>query len=114
MVLRLGAHGANTHLRRNSPAVVAGRPAEVPKPNRSSAHVRWMRLARFGVPPALLALDLLSVAIGLVAMENVGRQVGVESPSRKTAAFAVILLILLALGGLYRSRLSLSVLDDAP
>jgi exopolysaccharide biosynthesis polyprenyl glycosylphosphotransferase len=94
--------------------VVAGRPAEVPKPNRSSAHVRWMRLARFGVPPALLALDLLSVAIGLVGMETVGRHMGVESPSRKTAAFAAILLILLALGGLYRSRLSLSVLDDAP
>nr|WP_275586339.1 sugar transferase [Geodermatophilus normandii] len=36
------------------------------------------------------------------------------SPAKKTCAFGVILLGLFMVGGLYRSRLSLSVLDDLP
>jgi exopolysaccharide biosynthesis polyprenyl glycosylphosphotransferase len=73
-----------------------------------------MRLARFGVRPLLLGLDLLAVAIGVLGMEFVGRQTGLDSPSRKTAIFGAIFLALLACRGLYRSRLSLSVLDDVP
>ncbi len=78
------------------------------------AETSWTRLARYGTLPLLLGLDLLAVAIGVVGMEIIGDLIGIDSPSRKTAAFGVILLALLLLAGLYRSRLSLSVLDDLP
>src|SRR5688500_17984967 len=42
----------------------------------------WAKLARFGVLPLLLALDLLAVAVGVLGMEWLGRQVGDDSPSR--------------------------------
>ncbi len=74
----------------------------------------WSQLARFGIRPLLLCLDLMAVAIGVLGMEFVGHHVGIDSPSRKTAAFGVVLIFLLVLAGLYRSRLSLSVLDDLP
>jgi exopolysaccharide biosynthesis polyprenyl glycosylphosphotransferase len=62
----------------------------------------------------LLILDTLAVLVGVVGMEVVAAQLGDEAPARKAAAFGVILLGLFWLGGLYRSRLSLSVLDDLP
>ena len=74
----------------------------------------WARLARFGIRPLLLVLDLIAVAIGVVGMEIVGAALGIDSPSRKTAAFGAVLLLLIWQAGLYRSRLSLSVLDDLP
>ena len=80
----------------------------------SSAADRWVHLARFGIRPLLLSLDLVAVAIGVLGMEMVGRELGIDSPSRKTAAFGAVLIVLLAIAGLYRSRLSLSVLDDLP
>ncbi|MGY1716370.1 exopolysaccharide biosynthesis polyprenyl glycosylphosphotransferase [Geodermatophilus sp. SYSU D01106] len=71
-------------------------------------------LARFGVRPLLLGLDLVAVLVGLVGTEWFGREVGDDSPLRKTIAFAVFFLLALAQAGLYRSRLALSALDDLP
>ncbi len=74
----------------------------------------WRRLAVRGVGPFLAALDLFSVVAGTVAMEVVAASTGGEAPARKTLVFGVLLLLLLRARGLYRSRLSLSVLDDLP
>ncbi len=74
----------------------------------------WTLLSRLGVPPLLIALDGLAVTIGVLGMEVLGRQVGMDSPARKTAAFGAVLIVLLWQAGLYRPRLSLSVLDDLP
>ena len=75
---------------------------------------RWHSLATFGIGPLLVAGDLLAVAVGVVGTEAVGQSIGVDSPARKIAAFGLFLLGLLWTAGLYRSRLSLSVLDDLP
>jgi exopolysaccharide biosynthesis polyprenyl glycosylphosphotransferase len=74
----------------------------------------WTLLSRLGVPPLLIALDGLAVAVGVLGMEVVSREVGLDSPARKTAAFGAVLIVLLWQAGLYRPRLSLSVLDDLP
>ncbi|SEP21273.1 exopolysaccharide biosynthesis polyprenyl glycosylphosphotransferase [Trujillonella endophytica] len=74
----------------------------------------WTRLSRFGIGPLLLALDLVAVGGALVVAEWIGREVGEDSPFRKTAAFAVVFLLAMGQAGLYRSRLALSVLDDLP
>jgi exopolysaccharide biosynthesis polyprenyl glycosylphosphotransferase len=89
-------------------------PAAWPLPEPEVVASAWTHLARFGIRPFLLALDLVAVGIGVLGVELVSRQVGLESPLRKTLAFGVVLLVLFALGGLYRSRLTLSVLDDLP
>jgi exopolysaccharide biosynthesis polyprenyl glycosylphosphotransferase len=75
---------------------------------------RWARMARYGIAPLLLASDLAAVVLGVVGAEIFGSEVGLDSPARKTAAFGIVLLALMAGAGLYRSRLSLSVLDDLP
>ena len=76
---------------------------------------RWHRLTRFNVPSLILAFDVLALVVGVLGAEVVGRGVvGVDSPARQVAAFGAILLLLVFLGGLYRPRLSLSVLDDLP
>jgi exopolysaccharide biosynthesis polyprenyl glycosylphosphotransferase len=77
-------------------------------------HPGWSKLATFGIGPLLLVLDVLAVVVGVVGAELAGIEVGEDAPSRKTAAFGVVLLVLLGSAGLYRSRLSLSVLDDLP
>ncbi|MGY2078788.1 sugar transferase [Modestobacter sp. SYSU DS0657] len=74
----------------------------------------WSKLARFGIAPLLLALDLLAVAGGVLGAEFFGVRVGADSPARKTLVFGLILVVLFVSAGLYRSRLSLSVLDDLP
>lgn len=71
-------------------------------------------LTRWGVGPLLIACDLLVVAVGLVGIELIGRGAGFESPVRKTAFFGLIFVLALWSAGFYRSRLSLSVLDDLP
>jgi exopolysaccharide biosynthesis polyprenyl glycosylphosphotransferase len=71
-------------------------------------------VAVLGLRPLLLALDLVAVGVGVLGTEFIGRQVGLDSPSRKTAAFGLILIALFLLAGLYRPRLALSVLDDLP
>lgn len=78
------------------------------------ARAPWNLLVRVGVPPFLLALDALAVVVGVIGMEVMSRQVGLDSPARKTAAFGAVLLLLFWLAGLHRPRLSLSVLDDLP
>jgi exopolysaccharide biosynthesis polyprenyl glycosylphosphotransferase len=83
-------------------------------PAPSSGSRGWARMASFGVWPLFLALDTLALTIGVLGMEVVGSNIGLESPSRKTAAFGVVFLLGLAHAKLYRSRLSLSVLDDFP
>jgi exopolysaccharide biosynthesis polyprenyl glycosylphosphotransferase len=78
------------------------------------AGAQLSRLARVGFGRMLLVLDLFAAAVGVLGMEALGRQIGEDSPSRKTAAFAVFLLLAMWQAGLYRSRLALSVLDDLP
>ncbi|SFF51740.1 sugar transferase [Blastococcus tunisiensis] len=75
---------------------------------------RWAHLARFGIHPFLVLLDMLAVAVGAIGMEVLSRQLDLESPLRKTLAFGAVLVGLFAVGGLHRSRLSMSVLDDLP
>ena len=74
----------------------------------------WHRLGTQGVGPLLLLLDLVAVVVGTVAMAGVAAVTGGEAPVRKTLVFGVLLLVLLWARGLYRSRLTLSVLDDLP
>ncbi len=61
----------------------------------------WLR---HGVRPLLLAADGLALGAALL----------VEGARTSTLVFAGLFLALLAAGGLYRSRLSLSILDDTP
>jgi exopolysaccharide biosynthesis polyprenyl glycosylphosphotransferase len=74
----------------------------------------WSRVARFSVRPLLALLDLLAVVAVLTATVAIGTSSGTEAPGPGIAVFGVSLLVLFRLGGLYRSRLSLSVLDDLP
>ncbi|MGY2126995.1 sugar transferase [Blastococcus sp. SYSU DS0617] len=86
-------------------------PTPLPPFRRSAG---WQRLFRFGARPLLVALDVLAVALALVAAEGLGAVWGVDAPGRAALAFGVLLLLTLWNAGLYRSRLSLSVLDDLP
>ncbi|SFE04329.1 exopolysaccharide biosynthesis polyprenyl glycosylphosphotransferase [Blastococcus tunisiensis] len=84
-------------------------------PQIDSPHLTlWNRISQFGVAPMLVFLDGLAVVLGIVLVDLVGRGIGADVPLKKTAAFGVVLLALFWLAGLYRSRLSLSVLDDLP
>ncbi|WP_166521341.1 sugar transferase [Modestobacter roseus] len=99
---------------------VTARPAGVRGATASDAELEepgsglWARLARHGVPPFLVALDVLAVCLGVVGVEWFSSEVGWDTPARKIAFFGLALLGLFWLAGLYRSRLSLSVLDDLP
>ena len=75
---------------------------------------RWAHLYRFGVRPLLFVLDATAVATVLIATAVISVQPGVWVPGRGIAVFGASLLVLFWMGGLYRSRLSLSVLDDLP
>jgi hypothetical protein len=85
-----------------------------PSPVESPHLTLWNRISQFGVAPMLVFLDGLAVVLGIVLVDVVGRGIGADVPLKKTAAFGVVLLSLFWLAGLYRSRLSLSVLDDLP
>jgi exopolysaccharide biosynthesis polyprenyl glycosylphosphotransferase len=93
---RLGARRANRPARTaSSAAAVVARPA-------------WMFggwLLRDGVRPLLLAADLTSCAIATAI---------VHRPHWTTFLFVFLMVGLYGFGGLYRSRLSLSLLDDVP
>jgi exopolysaccharide biosynthesis polyprenyl glycosylphosphotransferase len=71
-----------------------------------------MRFARFGVRPLLVLLDLLAVASGVAVAVAAAGPLGASVGAALT--FGAVLLVLLWTGGLYRSRLSLSALDDLP
>ena len=105
------AGGSTAHARWRTATAMSGTGA---MPVQRTVRAPWTLLSRLGVPPMLLALDGLAVVIGVLGMEFVSRQVGIDSPARKTAAFGLVLVVLLWQAGLYRPRLSLSVLDDLP
>lgn len=71
-------------------------------------------LIRLRIPLLLIVLDGLAVLTGVFGIEVLGEHFGMEVPSWKTAAFGLVLIALLLQAGLYRSRLSFSVLDDMP
>jgi exopolysaccharide biosynthesis polyprenyl glycosylphosphotransferase len=94
---RLGARRANRPVRSASSAAAAvTRPA-------------WLLggwLLRDGVRPLLLAADLASCAIATAIVHH--------RPHWTVYLFSLLLVALYGLGGLYRSRLSLSLLDALP
>jgi exopolysaccharide biosynthesis polyprenyl glycosylphosphotransferase len=85
--------------------------APSPGPVRSlRARRREDWLGRYGVQPLLVACDLLAavfggVVAGLITDSGIGRV---------HVLFAAVLVILFAVGHLYRSHLSMSILDDLP
>ncbi len=83
-------------------------PAPVPQKSlRSSRRADW--LGRFGVQPLLLAGDVLAVLLGAAALRAADAQVG-----RVNVLFGALLIMLFSWAQLYRSRLSMSLLDDLP
>jgi exopolysaccharide biosynthesis polyprenyl glycosylphosphotransferase len=98
---RQGARRANRPVRSASAAAaVVTRPAWV--------FGGW--LLRDGVRPLLLIADVASCAIA-TAVISIGAG---KAPSWTVVLFSLLLVSLYGLGGLYRSRLSLSLLDDVP
>ncbi len=85
--------------------------APVPVPSHSARSRRredW--LASYGVQPLLVACDLAAaLAGGVLTGALTGNGVG-----RVHLVFAVVLVSLFTLAHLYRSRLSMSLLDDVP
>ena len=80
--------------------------APVPVPARSlRARRREEWLGRYGVQPLLVACDLLAVLVGGLLVGGLGRV---------HLVFAAVLIALFSLAHLYRSQLSMSLLDDAP
>ncbi|SOC47738.1 Undecaprenyl-phosphate glucose phosphotransferase [Blastococcus aggregatus] len=75
---------------------------------------RWAWITRFSVRPLLVALDVVAIAVGIVILELAVDGPGFDTPITRTLTFGVCLLLGLWTGGLYRSRLSLSALDDLP
>ncbi len=71
-------------------------------------------MAALGVRPFLVTIDAVAVVLGVSVMEVTSRGLSTDAPLRKTLAFGAILLAVFWAGGLHRSRLSLSVLDDLP
>ncbi len=78
-------------------------PAATPQPAR-----RWMEgwLGRYGVQPLLVATDLVAALGGSLLVNH--------SLDRLSVLFAVVLVGLYSVAHLYRSRLSMSLLDDTP
>ena len=111
MALEDALSPTEVHLAAPSVAALGGAHA-VPVEDRPAGV--WGRLSNFGVPPLLVGLDLLAVFIGVVGVEWVSDEVGGYTPARKIAFFGLVLIALFWLAGLYRSRLSLSVLDNIP
>jgi len=70
-----------------------------------AATPRWHATLRFGVLPVLLAADVLAFAAA-VALPG--------AASGLAVVLGVLIVCLFAIGGLYRSRAHLSVLDDLP
>ena len=95
--------------------VLGQRPATETVLSVPAAPNTWTRLARFGIAPLLVGIDLLAVGIGVLGTEFIGREVvSEETPAQKTAFFGLMLLLCFWQARLYRSKLSLSILDDLP
>ncbi|WP_324275659.1 hypothetical protein [Blastococcus brunescens] len=73
-------------------------PADDPSRRRSRARNRW-------IPASLVVGDLAAFAAAVALTSQ---------PSAKTLILLFLILALFQTGGLYRARLNLSVLDDAP
>ncbi len=63
-------------------------------------------LGRFGVRPMLIACDGIAALVGSLVVHH-----GIE---RTNLVFVLVLVVVYSTGNLYRSRLSMSVLDDMP
>jgi exopolysaccharide biosynthesis polyprenyl glycosylphosphotransferase len=108
--VELGARSAYS-----APAVsVVCRPDDGPEQSRGRTKaLTW--LGEGAVRPILVGADALAALIGVaVGLVIVSERLGADSPARKIVAFGLILLALQWSAGLYRPRLSLSVLDDIP
>jgi exopolysaccharide biosynthesis polyprenyl glycosylphosphotransferase len=98
---RMGARRANRPVRSAaSAAAVVARPAWV--------FGGW--LLRDGVRPLLLASDITACGIATITIAVTAH----ASPHWTVLLFGLLLTGLYGIGGLYRSRLSLSLLDDIP
>lgn len=92
----------------------APEPPDRDRRSPSDQRRHWMRWARFGVLPLFVALDLFAVGLAASCLVVIGLgSVGVLEGVR-ALVFGGVLLFLLFARGLYRSRLSLSMLDDLP
>ena len=89
------------------PRVIDLRDGNHPTPNRKPTRPRErpQLRSRWGVGPLLLAADLAAVAVAVAAFDGL-RVFGL--------LFGITLVLLFAMGGLYRSRLNLALLDDVP
>lgn len=76
-------------------------PTQKPAPTRERAQLR----SRWGVAPLLLAADLAAITLGVIPFDDL-RGFGI--------VLGLTLIVLFSMGGLYRSRLNLSLLDDLP
>src|SRR5688572_13913951 len=79
--------------------------AEATPIGRVSLGRRRGRKRRFLIRAVLVCADLLAFALAMALTSR---------PSWKTFVVLVLILVLFHAGGLYRPRLSLSVLDDIP
>ncbi len=110
-----GSAHADTDLPiRERPFVVPGDRPGAPETETSARVARVRGAARFGIRPFLLASDVLAIAVSVTVMHVVGVRPDQASPTVRIVIFGVVLIAVLWAGGLYRSRLSLSVLDDLP
>ncbi len=115
MGVEVEARRADTRRQSAPPEEPVGREEQLVRGSQPrSGSAVWARLASFGVRPLFMTLDVVAVVVGVLGAELVGTHVAFDSPTRKTAAFGLVFLALLWHAGLYRSRLSLSVLDDFP
>jgi exopolysaccharide biosynthesis polyprenyl glycosylphosphotransferase len=75
------------------------------EPSTRTLRLQRSRARNQAIPAILLAADLTAFAVALVLTSQ---------PGPKTVALLLIILTLFQVGGLYRPRLSLSILDDGP
>lgn len=88
-----------------APALTTASPTRTSRPGPQRRDPLWTRLLSDGVRPLFIAGDLAACALAvLLRPVNGGVAVG----------FAVVLVLVLAQMGLYRSRLALLLLDDLP
>lgn len=94
----------STALREHARPVQVGTVESVVRRARDRARI-WPPLLRGGIRPLLVAADLASLALAAVVT---------QIPPAVALVFTAVLLSLYTMGGLYRSRLHLAVLDDLP
>ena len=82
---------------------------DAPGPSGREHPLAWVRLrrlcSRWGSPPFLIALDVVALAVGVAMAGDV---------TQNTFLLALLAVTLFATAGLYRRRITFSMLDDAP